>query len=45
MTAPERGAGPTGLATIEWLRDPDEGLARARATGKPVLLAFSAAPM
>jgi len=31
-------------ATIEWLRDADEGLAKARATGKPVLLDFSAAP-
>ena len=33
------------MAKIEWLRDADEGLAKARATGKPVLLDFSAAPM
>ena len=33
------------MANITWLRDADEGLAKARAEGKPVLLDFSAAPM
>jgi len=33
------------MATIEWLKDADAGLAQARATGKPVLVDFSAAPM
>ena len=29
---------------IEWLRDLDEALRRAKQTGKPVLADFSAAP-
>jgi len=33
------------VSRIEWLKDADEGIARAHATGKPVLLDFSAAPM
>jgi len=30
VTVPERGSSPTGVAAIEWLRDPEEALARAR---------------
>lgn len=30
---------------IEWIRDADEALRRAAASGKPLLLDFSAAPM
>jgi hypothetical protein len=33
------------LAEIQWLRDPDQGLKQAQASGKLVLLDFSAAPM
>ena len=33
------------VSRIEWLKDVDEGIARAKGTGKPVLLDFSAAPM
>jgi len=33
------------VSRIEWLKDVDEGIARAEAAGKPVLLDFSAAPM
>ena len=33
------------MATIEWERDVDAALDRARSEGKPVLLDFSAAPM
>jgi hypothetical protein len=33
------------MASIPWLRNVEEGLARARAEHKPVLLDFSAAPM
>ena len=33
------------VSRIEWLKDVDEGIARAQAAGKPVLLDFSAAPM
>lgn len=33
------------MATIEWLKDSDAALAKAKATGKPVLVDFSAAPM
>jgi hypothetical protein len=32
------------MASIEWLENIDEGLAKAKAEGKPVLLDFSAAP-
>ena len=46
------GAEPRGretkedlMASIEWLKDVDQGLDRARILGKPVLLDFSAAPM
>jgi hypothetical protein len=31
--------------TISWIRDADEALKQAAATGKPLLLDFSAAPM
>ncbi len=33
------------MAEIQWLRDPDQGLKQAQATGKMVLFDFSAAPM
>lgn len=33
------------MATISWLQNVDEALARARSSGQPVLLDFSAAPM
>ena len=33
------------MSRIEWLKDVDAGIARARTMGKPVLLDFSAAPM
>ncbi len=33
------------MATLEWLKDPDEGFRKARGTGKKVLLDFSAAPL
>jgi hypothetical protein len=33
------------MASINWLRDPDQGLKQAGSTGKMVLLDFSAAPM
>ena len=33
------------MAEIPWLKDVDAALKQARATGKPVLLDFSAAPM
>ena len=33
------------MATIAWLKSADEGLAKARSEGRPVLLDFSAAPM
>lgn len=32
------------MTEIQWLGGPDQGFARARATGKIVLLDFSAAP-
>ena len=32
------------MAAIEWLRDADQALRRAKETGKPVLADFSAAP-
>ena len=31
-------------STIEWMRDADEALARAKREGKPLLYDFSAAP-
>ncbi len=33
------------MAAIEWLKDADAALPKAKAAGKPVLLDFSAAPM
>ena len=33
------------MAEIQWIKDPDEGLKQAQASGKMVLLDFSAAPM
>ena len=33
------------MAEIPWLKDVDAALRQARATAKPVLLDFSAAPM
>jgi thiol:disulfide interchange protein len=33
------------MAEISWLKDVDAALNQARATGKPVLLDFTAAPM
>jgi hypothetical protein len=33
------------MATITWLTNVDEALAKARAGNKPLLLDFSAAPM
>lgn len=32
------------MTEIQWLKDPDAALAKAKAEGKPVLLDFSAAP-
>lgn len=32
------------MPAIEWLKNVDEALARAKREGKPVLLDFSAAP-
>ncbi len=31
--------------TIQWIQTFDDALARAKATGQPILLDFSAAPM
>jgi hypothetical protein len=33
------------MTAIPWLRDPDQGMQQAQASGKMVLLDFSAAPM
>jgi hypothetical protein len=33
------------MAEIQWIRDPDQGLAQAKSAGKMALLDFSAAPM
>lgn len=30
--------------SVQWIQDPDTALAQAKASGKPVLLDFSAAP-
>ena len=32
------------MATIEWLKDVDQALAKAKVEHKPILLDFSAAP-